>query len=115
MSDQTKIAGLVADRLGQQLANAQSVTERNEILKAAVNSDQAEHLKEIADTDRITDKVESVTSNDKFLDRVHLSDRALALHKAHEAGLEDAPERIHERSRTEDVPEPSYGSPGNME
>lgn len=115
MSDQTKIAGFAADRLGQQLANAQSVSERNEILKDAVNSDQAEHLKEIADMDRVADKMESITSNDALMDRVHLSDRALALHRAHQAGLKGAPERIHERSRAEDVPETSDGLPGNME
>jgi hypothetical protein len=115
MSDQAKIAGFAADRLGQKLASVQSVAERNEVLKDAVNSDQAEHLQEIADRDRIADKMESITSNDALLDRVHLSDRALALHKAHQAELEGAPERIHERSRTEDVPEPTDGSPGYME
>lgn len=118
MVDQTKITGYAVERLGQQIANAQTAAECNDALKDAVNSDQAEHLQEIADKDRINDKMTCVENNEQLQDRIHISEQAMALHKAHEVHQNQsasAPERAHDRMQSNDIPEPPGGSLGNME
>lgn len=118
MIDQTKITGYVVERLGQQIANAQTVSERNDALKDAVNSEQAEHLQETVDKDRINHKMDGVENNEQVRDHVHISEQAMMLHRAHEVHQNQSvptPERVHEHLQSNDIPAPPGGSLGNME
>ncbi|TKJ41624.1 hypothetical protein CEE37_03395 [candidate division LCP-89 bacterium B3_LCP] len=117
MIDQTKITAFLAEKIGQQLANAQNATQRNEILKDAMDSDMVDHLQQVADGDRIHDKLQSVVNNPEIRDRIQISERAETLYRLREAQLEQAPARVHEHLRTDGSGEPfeGKGSLGNMD
>ena len=119
MVSQTKLAGYVAEQLGQQLANAKNATERGEILRNAANSQKAAQLQAKANPDRVHDKGQSVQENQELLDRVHISQKAQALYHAHEVQLKGAPDQVHERAQERakdgDPKPPEQGILGSMD
>lgn len=120
MISQTKAANYLGEKLSNQLANAQSVQERNELLKSVANSQQVEHMQDITDGDRLHERLDSAQKNPRIQDQVHISPKAQELYKAQESKLDQAPERAHahaQKPQEEVAPktkEPT-GALGNMD
>lgn len=109
--DQTRITGALSERLAEELLNAKNSLERNQNMKDIANSQQADHLQDAADPERVHDKMQSVQDNERIMDQVHISEKAQAMYRAHEMKLEGAPERVHNRIQnpSNEQPEPTKG------
>jgi hypothetical protein len=118
MVEQTRITDPVAQKLANQLLEAQGRAERDEVLDNVRDSNQAQHARDTVDEDRLTEKVESVLKNERIGDQVHISDRAQKLYRAREMELKGVPERAHVRAQEgTERPGPfsKQGSLGNLE
>lgn len=114
MVDQAKAAGYIMENLAHEVANAKTNAERDTALKNAADSMKAGQMQQRADSDRLHEKLEGVTNNPEIMDSVHISPKAQALLRAHEAGLKGAPERVHEHLQTDSAPQEQKGPLGLM-
>jgi predicted nucleotidyltransferase len=119
--DPTKVTGTLSERLAEELLNVKNSLERNQTLKNAANSQQADHLQDAVEPERLHDKMQNVQENERVMDQVHISEKAQAMYRAHEAKLEGAPERVHNRlqdpsnEEPKPAPEPTTGVLGNLD
>ena len=90
--DQTKVAQILSNRLQNQLQGVQSATQRNQLLKDVVNSQQGGNLIDHVNADRLHGKIEGVQKNPVIMDRVHISPEAKALYHAQTSPKGNPPE-----------------------
>lgn len=104
MVEQTHVTGYLAEKLGHQLANARTAEERNALAKSILNSEKTGKVMERLNEERVHEKWEGVKQNSELMDKVHISPKAEALYRAHASGMEQAPERLHERAQSQSQP-----------
>ena len=98
MVDQSHVIGVITQRLGHQLAQAQDAAERDQILKNALNSEPLARTLNQIDGNRLREKEADLRHNPEFMDLVHISEEGETLYRRlYEAGFKEAPEKIHER------------------
>jgi len=101
MVEQTHVTNYLADKLGRQIAEAQTAAQRNKMGKAVLNSEKLAEAMEHVNEERVHEKWQGVEHNPVIRDAVHISPKAEALYRAHESGRTQAPERAHERAQSQ--------------
>ena len=99
MVEQSHAVEYLLNRIGQQIASANSQEQRNQAAKAATGSELLKNALDRVSDERVQDKMENVKKNPDLLDHVHISPEAHDLYSRH-INAENAPdEKIHGRKQ----------------
>ncbi len=109
MVDQTRLPGYIAGKLTNQLQNAQNAAQREKLMDEIANSQQVEHLKEVVNPDRLSEKMQSVTKNERIQDFVHISPEGREKQQAQETTQTNP-----QGPGSESNPHPELGALGNL-
>jgi len=99
MFEQSHAIEFLLNRIGQQIAEAQTQEQRNQAAKTALGSEALNNALDHISDERLQDKMQSVKKNQDLLDRVHISPEAQDLYSRH-LDAQNAPvEKVHGRKQ----------------
>jgi len=99
MFEQSHVVGALLNRIGQQVAGANTQEQFNQGAKSVLNSEKLANALDHVSDERIQDKMAGVKANQGLPDRVHISPEAQELYSRH-INAENAPsEKIHGRKQ----------------